>query len=213
MSLHETSLCETHQIALSSLLDGALPPGEVAETVDHLLDCPTCRAFYRDARALQAALARSGATASPASSGMSAARVIPISAPEGLASDEVWRRIEAESARRARRARRPAAWALRVAAGLLLAVAAAWGVSQQMGRGAMPREVVLGGESGRMSQARFVEIATEVLEADPSYRREMLRVMREADEVAGSEAPVDEGPASEHERTGAEEGAGRRLAS
>lgn len=190
MSPSDTNPCETHQIAASALLDGALPPAEVADTVDHLLDCPACRAFYRDARALQKALA-----------------------PER--EDELWRRIEAESARRTRRARWTGAWALRAAAGLLLAVAVVWGVSQQVGRGAMPREVVLGSESesGRMSQARFVEIATEVLQAKPTYRREMLRVMREADEVAGPEAPVDEGNASEDKATGAEEGAGRRLAS
>ena len=204
--------CETHEIAISAIVDGALPSAEVPEALDHLLDCPSCRAFYRDSRALQRALARPAGAAGAAGGSAPLARVLPaadLAPDEADEADEVWRRIEQESTRRARR---PAAWALRVAAGLLLAVAAVWGATQQAGRDGA-REVVLGGESGRMNQARFVEIATEVLEADPRYRREMLRVMQAADEVAGPEAPVDYGRGSEDEGTGAEEGTGSRLAS
>ncbi len=44
-----------------------------------------------------------------------------------------------------------------------------------------------------MSDARFLEIATELLEADHRYRHGMLQILRQIEtEVSGLEASLDE---------------------
>lgn len=202
------SRCEFHQIAVSSLVDGALPQSELLPTLDHLLACPACRAFYRDARALGGLLAPPAAHAGPAGeTDGPAALEEPEPSAKG-ATEEVWRRIAAESTRR----RLPVftGRVARAAAVLLLAAGGWWAASRDLaplpGRGGAPREVVLGAASGQMSEARFVEIATEVLEAEPRYRREMLRVLAEvARETGRPEGPVEDGTLTEDDGSPREE--------
>ena len=170
--------CETYEMSISALADGELPAEELLPTLDHLAECPSCQAFYRDVRALAAALP-AGAAPAPA----------PAEAPE-----EVWRRIEAAAPALARTGRaRP--WALRLAAAVLL-VAGLWGAlaaarSVLRPPGA-PIEVTLGEDRGRMTEQRFVDLTVELLRADSRYHQEMLQVLNTVVERGGmQEAPVD----------------------
>jgi hypothetical protein len=69
-------------------------------------------------------------------------------------------------------------------------------VSQRSGQptaSRQPVEVVLGGERGRMTDARFVELTTELLGADRRYHQAMLQVMREVQKSTRSqEAPAED---------------------
>ena len=162
--------CELPETSVSALVDGELESTDVVATADHLIDCPSCRDFYRKARALSDL-------------------VLEAELPRDLepAPEAVWRRIESQ---RARKIGRPARagwrrWAPRVAAVLLLGVAV-WLLTQaprtlRAGSGDVV-EVVLEQDPGRMSEARFIEVLKEVLEADRRYHRKMLEVMQAATE-------------------------------
>ena len=178
--------CETCETSISALTDGELPAEDLLPAIDHLAECPSCQAFYRDVRALAAALPAGGAQTSSSVFG----RWRPLSrGKEGrwergtggeVASEEVWRRIEAAAAPALSRPGRIRPWAMRLAAGLLL-VAGLWGAlavlrSAPRPAGA-PIEVTLGEDRGRMTEQRFVNLTVELLRADPRYHQEMLQVL------------------------------------
>jgi hypothetical protein len=172
--------CDAHQIDLSALLDGELDAREALPAVDHLTECRRCREFWRGARALQAAAAS------------------PRLASPGPPADG-WRRIEAAVERRRHRA-----WAGRIAAalvvglGLLLALRPAplFELEPEPGPPAAAIEIRAG--SGDMSERRFVELTTELLQADPDYHTKMLEVMRQVAAPEGLDGALREGaPVSE----------------
>lgn len=170
--------CETYEISISSLADGELPLEDLLPTLDHLAECPSCQAFYRDVRALAAALPAGSAPAPP-----------PTEAPE-----EVWRRIEA-AAPALSRTGPSRSWAMRLAAAVLL-VAGLWGalatVRSVMGPPGAPIEVTLEEDRGRMTEQRFVDLTVELLRADSRYHQEMLQVLTAVVERGGrQETPVD----------------------
>ena len=71
--------CEIFEASLSAFLDGELEVPEQLPTIDHLLECPSCQEFYRQAR---------GVGDMVVSSRSQAADPVP---------EEIWHRIEAES--------------------------------------------------------------------------------------------------------------------
>lgn len=161
--------CERIEEQISAWMDDELERPEAVEMLDHLSRCAQCRGYYRQARALEG-LVVAASSARPAV-------IAPVSA-------ELWSEIEQRG--RARRGRWPGSWALRAAAlavvGLALAFAVAPRVDLSSGRTAGPAEaaeieVELGSKSGEMTEGRFLEIATEVLEADQRYQRAMFQVM------------------------------------
>ncbi len=171
--------CEEHGADLSALMDGELAASQVLEAVDHLSTCVACRRFYRRARALDELVE---------------SEALPGDAEPPL---EIWQRIE--SASRASWSKEESspwlAWAPRLAALFLLA-AGLWALAP-MREG--PRlaatedlEIRLGEDGGRMTEARFLEIATELLRADHRYHREMLQVMSAVAE-SGRKEGSDEG--------------------
>lgn len=163
--------CEHHEILISAFLDDDLGRPEELELLDHLAACPSCREFYRDARAV-GALARA---ADPVA-------VAP--APPGL-----WAGIASASSP-GLRPRAP--WWLPVAALLVIALGVGFVVASggRSGRPAgLPSEVRVDLGSRDMTEARFLEITREVLESDRRYQRAMLQVM---DEVL-STVPASEG--------------------
>lgn len=175
--------CETYEMSISALADGELPAEDLLPTLDHLAECDSCRAFYRDVRALAAALP---AEAEPASS-------VPLAAPE-----EIWHRIEAATAPASfqrGRPRRAPSWALRLAAAVVL-VAGLWGALatvSTLNPADEPIEVTLGDDGGRMTEQRFVDLTVELLRADSRYHQEMLQVLNTVVERGGlQEAPVDD---------------------
>jgi len=161
--------CEFFEIELSTLLDDELSHAEVLRVVDHLASCAQCRAFYRGARALDLALAERGASAEALRAGLWA---------------RVERRASGPDSSRARRARPPAVlvWGLRAAAAILVVVGGWTATRLWTAPGGAPssREVVsiaLASNPDGMSDQRFVELTTELLEADPRYHRKMQQIM------------------------------------
>jgi anti-sigma factor RsiW len=179
--------CE-QSFQVSELLDGELAPAEAPAVVDHLLRCPECAAFFRRGRALDAALLlglveAEGATLAPA-------------------PPEVWRDIRAAAGRQLVTAetppprRRLPAWALPVAATVLLAIGvlAGWQLAVSRLRAGAPAgaaSAVPGvtfasfAPPGEMDEQRFVALARELLAADSRYRDAMTGVLA----VARSEEP------------------------
>ena len=179
--------CEAYEISISALADGELPAEDLLPTLDHIMECPRCQAFYRDVRALAAAFPAGGADSARTAE----------AAEEAGAPEEVWRRIEVAAAPALARKREDRSWALRLAATIIL-VAGLWGglAAVRSLRPAHPAgtpiEVTLGEDRGRMTEARFVDLTVELLRADSRYHQEMLQVMTavvERDERY--EAPAD----------------------
>jgi len=184
--------CDRYEVLVSAWLDGELERAEQRGMLDHLMRCARCRDFYLEARALSGLLAVAGA---------------PAAAEQP--SPEVWERIERSalserSARDRGRGRAPwpgLAWARRVpigafaaAAAVLLVVLAAY-VARPWSREVPPTAgtaIRIGDDAGRMNDARFVELTTEVLRADRRYRAAFYEVMRQvAQDTADNEASVD----------------------
>lgn len=161
------SNCETYEASISALADGELPKNELLPTLDHLAECASCQAFYRDVRALAAAL--------------------PVEA--------IWRRIEEEAAPAFRRREQSRRWPMRLAATVLL-VAGLWGalaaVRLAQRPAGEPIEITLEEDRGRMTEQRFLDLTIELLRADSRYHQEMLQVLNAVSERrARPEGPVD----------------------
>lgn len=188
--------CEICEIALSALADGELPAEELLPAIDHLVECTGCRAFYRDVRALAAALPARPVAEPP-----------PAEAPE-----EIWRRIEAATAPAAApavgRTAQSRPWALRLAAAVLL-VAGLWGALaavRSLRPPDAPIEVTLGEDRGRMTEQRFVDLTVELLRADSRYHQEMLQVLTAVARGERQENPTDhDAPLPEGEDGGADD--------
>jgi hypothetical protein len=159
---------------------------EAVELLDHLVRCRACRSFYRDARALE------GVVQAGASERSADLPRVPLAVPDGL-----WERIESEA--RPPSNRRIGGWALRAAAVAVIGLALALFAVPRIDLGNDPAlvarageeiEVELGSRQGDMTEDRFLEIATEVLEADSRYQRAMFRVM---DSVMEDRAPTEGG--------------------
>lgn len=172
--------CETYEMSISALADGELSREDLLPVIDHLAECPSCQVFYRDVRALAAALPAGEAQRLP---------------EPGEAPEEVWRRIEMEAAPALSQPGRMRPWAMRLAAAVLL-VASLWGafaaVRSTLRPPGEPIEIALGEDRDRMSEQRFVDLTVELLRADSRYHQEMLQVLTAVTERDGRrETPVD----------------------
>lgn len=212
--------CERHEADLSAILDGELSTVDLTSTLDHLVSCSSCAAFYRRSRELDRAVAE--ARSEPLGG-------VDDSDPAIEPSAEVWRRISeqapwSEGGRdRAREAShfRPrrqtlVEWAPRLAAAFVLAFGLwmAHLVTRDAGSGALFQQAseasvdVLSEDElsesrietestadssdlSEMDEERFVALASEVLKADPKYHYEMLDVMKTATRVGAREGSVD----------------------
>lgn len=174
-----TNPCEACETTLSALLDGEMEAEEVRTALDHLLDCPSCQDFYRDARALDSSLRR------------------PLQKQEDERTlDRVWEAVDRESFGEPAARRRWRTWAPRLAAAVLLALGTSWAAlsvgGRELSRPEQPIQVELG-EGANMTEERFIQIATEILRSDRRYQQEMLRVMSAvAEETEPRETPVDQ---------------------
>jgi anti-sigma factor RsiW len=157
--------CERHQIEISALLDGESTPAAAIRVLDHLTGCPACRSFYGEVRSFHDLVSD-----------------LRDAGDAGTAPH-----------RRSRPRRRTAAmprWTWGLAAVLALAVGW-WGVARfgpaadPAGVGAAPVTIELGGDAGRMDDARFVEMTRELLQADRRYHRMMLGLLTALDGDGG----------------------------
>ena len=153
--------CSEHQQEISALLDGEGDPTKVLDVMEHVASCPSCGAFVREVRVMQAALDE----------------VYPVEAPLPDCDEDV---LPLERPRRSR-ARVRWAW------GLAAALVASLGLpllfnSVTSGTPGVPspdQQVVirLGEDGDAMTDERFVAMVTQLLRADPVYRNEMFSVL------------------------------------
>ena len=170
--------CELCELEMSAIADGEVDTNSLTTALDHLVECASCREFYRSARAIDAVVARGKVTPPP---------------------ERVWRRIEAEAHGGVLPfpTRRALGWAARVAAVGLVA-AGLWAIgalripSMPLGHEV---EVRLESNRGAMSDERFVKMTTELLQSDRKYHRKMLEILT----VVNSRMLVDEGAAVEQD--------------
>jgi len=169
--------CELHEVNISALLDGELEPEAWLPLLDHLTRCPRCRAFYESARQLEtlAAHCPGALPLSGSSPDRPAASAAPPTRPRASAGPTgAWRRLF-----------RPPAWAWAAAALLLVAIGFSSGLlvrtlpQFEMPSPETPVAITLGERPEGMDQERFIALTIELLQADPSYHREMLRVLRQ----------------------------------
>lgn len=185
-----TTPCHFQELAISTLVDGELATAELMPTLDHLVRCAACRAFYRRARDLDTAVSQQGLTEHQHGLAEQSAEEEHEAPPEAL-----WERIAAASTPATPR-RFEARWLPQIAAALLLAFGL-WAVQAYEGPRAESNlegiELVLGEDGGAMTEQRFVALTAEVLRADRRYRELMLAVMRSVDEAdSGREVSADE---------------------
>jgi len=200
------------EIQVSALLDGELGREETLAVVDQLLDSSELRRFYREGRRLDVALGQLHAA----------------DAGEGPPS-ELWRRIVAAAQlpegapASASRSRPPVwRWALQAAAVVLVAVAT-WLLAPSGQRPGDPLDlagsdvvsVALASAPDRMTERRFLEITTELLQADRSYHHQMYQILQAVHRPSlegSSEGPlplVDGGPGLRRARAGDTDGGTR----
>ncbi|MFH0882113.1 MAG: hypothetical protein V2A56_03935 [bacterium] len=167
-----TEQSERYEADLSAIVDGELDGEPLRRAIDALVRNPGLRRFWLDSRALQATLhAGEGDRAG-------------VTPPKGL-----WNVIEANVKPRSRIIpfnRVPVrAWV--AAATILLAVGLSFSGflkvdvpffhSQQ-------RTIQLASDRGSMTETRFLQLTTELLQADPRYQRKMLEVMQVVNQQA-----------------------------
>jgi anti-sigma factor RsiW len=166
--------CAPFAAGLSALIDGELDAFELLPVVDHLSTCPSCRALYLASRRLDDRLA-----------------FLP--RPEAVAPEAIWHRLEtpAPLVRKSQKSRDfSKLWQLAavLVVGLSLGFLAASFDSRREAR-------------QEMTEARFVELATELLAADLRYQAEMLSVMKQVSRDRVGEGPVDVLPSVERRRS------------
>ncbi len=197
--MKETIPAEPHELALaeiSALIDGEADVARTLEVVDLLVDSEDAREFYRRSRALDGLV-------------QAAATVPRVEAPAML-----WERIAKateqtpEDRQRARLALPARSSRLRVGGRTLLAAAAVilvglagwWtatslrrNTEQDLSRRAEQlAQISIGSRAGDMNDDRFLELATEILEADRRYRREMLALIGEVESELRVEGSFEE---------------------
>jgi len=160
--------CELMEVEVSALADGELGAAQTLRTVDHVLGCPSCSEFYRQARDLDATLSEV------------CARAKAEDLPPGL-----WDRILESSepgvySRRSSRWSRPMFGTLAKVAAAMLIVISTWTLArvipQPVSDGLLDG-VVAEQSGGAMDEDRFVRMTTELLRSDAQYQRAMLEIM------------------------------------
>lgn len=169
MNINERELFEAN---LSAILDGELDGEEMRKAIDALICDRDLRQFWAESREMHR--------------GMSA----PSGNRAGITPrEDLWENVLREASPRARVI--PLSGAnIRVfaaAATILLAVGLSLsGVLHVDIPFFQPEQktIQLAGNSGSMSEDRFIELTTELLQADPRYHRKMLEVMQTVNQQA-----------------------------
>ena len=200
---------------VSALLDGELAHGRVLEVVDRLLDTAECRDFYRKSRALSGLVAATSTTALERAPDHVWEKIAQQSGFDGQGQDASsspgWlNRVNGWLSRWVQTEMGP----LVATAAILIALAGlTWvglrdgssdrpggaGVrtseSQAAGSNGSPadgRTIQLGSDED-MSESRFIDLATEILQADERYRRELLKLMSDIEGRPTADEGLSEG--------------------
>ena len=195
---------DTTELAISALLDLELDRGDLLPTIDRLVDDPQLQEFYRQGRALDAAALEAR------------------QAEDGTGEEDadqmgrLWGGIESRSRQEAPAS--PAtpqptpqrwSWGLvgaAAAAVLLLGLALGLGVPRST-PGAVPMTTAQASPEGTgdaiaatlapveapMTEQRFVQLAAELLQAEPEYRLKMAEILSVLDRESRSTEGTGEG--------------------
>jgi hypothetical protein len=156
--------CEKHEVELSALIDGESDLATAIQILDHLARCPSCQAYYKRLRSLQELIDQMQTVTD--------APVIQLPSRRGIQP-----RLRAIPLRGIPR------WAHALAAVLVLAIGI-WSVAQ-IRSDSVPAPsnaeglvtIRLEENKGQMSDGRFLEVATELLQADRQYHRLMFQLL------------------------------------
>jgi hypothetical protein len=156
--------CEPYRINLSPLMDGELPPDDLADTIRHLAGCDACMKEFAAFQALQRKV--NNELKAPAVPG------------------QLWKAIqnEAQEPPRARSlAYRPTMMRfLRMAAVVIICFGLGWMLSKPLFKSKSydpNTPIVLASARDSMSEERFLELTRELLTADPAYHRKMYLIL------------------------------------
>ncbi|MBN2171457.1 MAG: zf-HC2 domain-containing protein [Candidatus Krumholzibacteriota bacterium] len=152
--------CEYYEVEISALLDGESDPARAVEILDHVTRCPSCRQFYQELRSFQSLVDEMQEQLGQAPAEKAAGSVAP-----GL-----WERLHAVPQ-----------WAWGMAAALVVAVGL-WGlhtggILSPYASSDQPVRITLESEKNSMNDRRFMEVMTELLQADRRYHQAMFDVL------------------------------------
>lgn len=168
--------CEQYQMHISSLIDGELERRGYLELMEHVLGCPRCTRFFRDARQLQKLIDETAPDLQPARE-------------SGVETDEPLERRSSGHKRWARLFPIPAwGWA---AAVVFTAAATLWQVLPDHGppktahvapEGSRDADltIVLERDPDQMTEDRFLSLTVELLQSDERYQMKMAEVLHAA---------------------------------
>ncbi len=189
----------TFEENLSAVMDGELTGEELLESIDALVESGELRGFWRDSRSLQKTLTKS--------------QNVLVETPP----DSVWENVQ--TATRKQRAKifklsgaSPQVWAAAASILLIFSLTLAGFLRGTIPEQANARTVQMGAHDGEMSEDRFIELTTELLQADSRYHRKMLEVMQTVNsQVYGINGDVrsDEGRAQNEYNLDNTQGAGQ----
>lgn len=182
--------CEFFEVQISALIDGELSTAELQPLMDHVLQCESCRMFYDEARTLQ-----------KLADDMMLATELEI-APVAVSEEPRARRFPLSSIPMAPQ------WAWGAAAAVILAIGltAAQVIPDPTGlfqpSTANAQIITLEAEAGDMDDTRFVELTTELLQAEKQYHLmmfDLLDQIRRSDYIQeGSMLVIDSGELSDN---------------
>jgi predicted anti-sigma-YlaC factor YlaD len=195
--------CENYELYISALLDGESSREDVLSVLDHLPGCASCRAFYVSAREIQHVIDARPTDVAVIESLEIAAAPLP-AAPAPRRQAQVLRLTAVPR------------WTWAAAAALLLALAfwlydgpAGLDAGGEPGRSTSTIDITLEAHKGQMSEAEFVALTVQLLQADRAYQRQMLQLLND---IEAQRVPR-EGAAdlAAYRREGSEATEGRRI--
>jgi hypothetical protein len=150
---------------LSAIMDGELTGEKLLESIDALVETGELRSFWRDSRSLQKALA--------------APQAGLIEAPP----DSLWDNVEYATGKQRAKVFQlnkvsPQVWAAAASIVLIFSLTVAGLLRGTFPEQANAKTIQLGQNDGRMTEDRFIDLTTELLQADSRYHRKMLEVMQ-----------------------------------
>ncbi len=203
-----------HLASISALVDGEVESNRLLEVIDRIADTEDCRQFYRKARALSGLVAAAQPTATsraPEHLWVAIAERAGLTEPSATGRKRArWSRSISTGLRALFSGQRGPV--LATATALMALAGLTWiglnldsPLSETSGRGSSRASTTATGsisteeptiEIGSdptMSDSRFMDLATEILQADRKYRQELLRLMSDVESMSGPAEGLSEG--------------------
>jgi len=162
---------ETNEMNLSAIMDGELSGEEICRTIDALIEEKELIAFWKKGRQLNRGLVADSSEEN-------------VVMPEG-----VWDKVEQKSGLGRKKVFKldsfqPRVWAAAASIILVISFATSGIIDFRDFFQSGDQTVELSSQGGKMSEERFIQLTTEILEADSRYHRKMFEVMQVVNERA-----------------------------